>query len=155
MKWTQTLQDHKAYHIVQLPSISNMYLCPLRAIRALLASRHLPPSAPLFAVSCSPHHQVIDTHIRDALKQTLIYLSIPLSGHGFHTFRRSGATYCFNNNVSLQNIMSQGLWSSSAIWIYLQNSTQAASTIPLIFASKIPPTFLAWVWCEKSMSMSM
>ena len=141
MKWTKTLQDRKAHHMVQLPAINNMYLCPVRALRALMASRPLPPSAPLFAVAYPPHHQIIDTHIRDALKQILTHLSIPLSGHGFHTFRRSGATFCFNNNVSLQNIMAHGLWRSSAIWTYLQHSTQAASTVPLTFASKIPPTF--------------
>ena len=141
VKWTKTLQYRKAHHVVQLPALDNMYLCPVRAIRALLASSHLPPSAPLFAVSYPPHRQVIDPHIRDALKQILIYLSIPLAGHRFHTLRRSGATFCFNNNVSLQNIMSHGLWHSSAIWTYLQNSTQAASTIPATFTSKIHPTF--------------
>ena len=141
VKWTKTLQDRRGHHMVQLPAINNMYLCPVRALRALMASRPLPPSAPLFAVAYPPHHQIIDTHIRDALKQILTHLSIPLSGHGFHTFRRSGATFCFNNNVSLQNIMAHGLWRSSAIWTYLQHSTQAASTVPLTFASKIPPTF--------------
>ena len=104
VKWTKTLQDGKAYHMVQLPSINNTYLCPVRAIEALMASRPLPPSAPLFAISHFPHHQIIDTHIRDALKQIRTYLSIPLSGHSFHTFRRSGSTFCFNNNVSLQNV---------------------------------------------------
>ena len=89
VKWTKTLQDRKAHHMVQLPVINNMYLCPVRAIRALMASRPLPPSAPLFAVAYPPHHQIIDTHIRDALKQILTYLSIPLSGHGFHSLLRS------------------------------------------------------------------
>ena len=117
VKWTKTLHDRKAHHMVQLPAINNMYLCPVRAIRALMASSPLPPSAPLFGVSYPPYHEIIDTHIRDAhiLKQILTYLSIPISGHGLHTFRRSGATFCFNNNVSLQNIMPYGLWRSSAI----------------------------------------
>ena len=141
IKWTKTLQDRKAHPIVQLPSINNMYLCPVRAIRALLSSRSLPPSAPLFAVSHPPYNQIIDTHIRDALKHILRHLSIPLLGHGFHTFRRSGATFCFNKNVALQNIMSHGLWRSSAVWSYLQNPSEAASIIPLTFSAHIPPTF--------------
>ena len=87
IKWTKTLQDCKAHHIVQLPSIDNIYLCPVRAVRALLPSRLLPPSAPLFAVSYYLHNQIIDTHFRDALKQVLKYLAIPITGHGFHTFR--------------------------------------------------------------------
>ena len=136
-KWTETLQYSKVLHIVQLPSMNNKYLCSVRAIRALLASRPLPPSAPLFAVSYYPHNQIIDTQLRDDLKQVLKHLAIPLTCHGFHTFSRSGATFCFNKNVSLQNIM----WHSSAVWTYLQNSSQTASTIPLTFASNIPPTF--------------
>ena len=54
IKWTKTLQDRRAHHIVQLTSINNMYLCPVRAIRALLSSRLLLPSAPLFAVRHPP-----------------------------------------------------------------------------------------------------
>ena len=67
-KWTETLQYSKVLHIVQLPSMNNKYLCSVRAIRALLASRPLPPSAPLFAVSYYPHNQIIDTQLRDDLK---------------------------------------------------------------------------------------
>ena len=38
IKWTQTLQHHKSHHWVQLPSIHNHFLCPVRALQALLAS---------------------------------------------------------------------------------------------------------------------
>ena len=37
IKWT--LQDHKFYHILQLPKIKNLFLCPVKALRALLGSR--------------------------------------------------------------------------------------------------------------------
>ena len=54
IKWTKTLQHHRSHHIVQLPTIQNHFLCPVRALRALLTSRILPPSAPLFANNFSP-----------------------------------------------------------------------------------------------------
>ena len=141
VKWTKTLQDHKSNHVIQLPELENIFLCPVRALKALLASRPLSPSAHLFANCYPPFNQVIDSHMRHALKQVLILRNIPPIGHGFHTFRRSGATYAFDHNVALQNIMAHGLWRSSSIWTYLQNASQAASIIPLTFSSSIPPNF--------------
>ena len=141
LKWTKTLQDNKSFHVIQLPEIQNIYLCPVRASKALLASRPLPPSAPLFANNFSPYKQIIDTHIRDALKKVLTHRNISHTSHSFHTFRRSGATFAFDHNVALQNIMAHGLWRSSAIWTYLQNASQAASIIPHTFTSNVPSTF--------------
>ena len=71
IKWTKTLQDNSSHHIVQLPLLKNIYLCPVRALQALLNSRDLPPSAPLFTSIHHPHSQVIDTHVRYALKKIL------------------------------------------------------------------------------------
>ena len=141
IKWTKTLQDHKSHHVIQLPELENIFLCPVRALKALLSSRPLSPCAPLFANRYPPYHQVIDSHIRHALKKILILRNISPLGHGFHTFRRSGATYAFDHNVAIQNIMAHGLWRSSSVWTYLQNASQAASIIPLTFSSSIPPRF--------------
>ena len=130
IKWTKTLQDNKSHHVIQIPSIENIFLCPVRALQALLKSRSLPPSFPLFANLTYPHHPIIDTHIRNALKKVLAFKNFPLKGFGFHTFRRTGATFSFDHNVALQNIMAHGLWRSSAVWTYLQNASQAPSIIP-------------------------
>ena len=62
IKWTKTVQHYKSHHWIQLPSIKNRFLCPVRALQALLASRPLPPP-PLFANNFYPHAQGIDTHI--------------------------------------------------------------------------------------------
>ena len=101
LKWCKTMQDNKSHHILQIPEIDNIWLCPVRALKALLSSRPLHSVAPLFANKVPPYSQIIDTHIRDALKTVLSSLRISPIGHGFHTFRRSGATLAFNNNVSL------------------------------------------------------
>ena len=136
IKWTKTLIDHKSHDVVQLPEIDNVYLCP--ALKALLHSRQLPPSAPLFATNTPPFHQALDSHIRQALKTILIARNINHSAHGFHTFRRSGATLAYDHSVPLQNIMARGLWRSSAVWTYLQNASQAPSIIPTTFSSIVP-----------------
>ena len=49
LKWIKTMQDYKAYHIFQMPEVDNGWLCPVRSLKALLASRLLPSYSPLFA----------------------------------------------------------------------------------------------------------
>ena len=116
-------------------------IASVRALKALLASRPLHDTGPLFASRHPPFNQVIDTVVRDVLKQILAKLRISPTGRGFHTFRRSGATLAFDNNIPLQNIMAHGLWRSPAVWTYLQNATQASSTIPSTFASVLSSYF--------------
>ena len=135
LKWTKTLQHHKSHHLVQIPLLPNNPLCPVHALKQLLRSRPLEPTHPLFAHRSHPYHPVTDTSIRDALKWVLNHLNIPLQGHGFHAFRRSGATLAFDNNIQLQDIMAHGLWRSSAVWHYLQKASVAPSIVPTTFAS--------------------
>ena len=138
LKWTKTLQDSSAHHFVQIPVLKNPTVCPVRAIKKLLRSRDISPSAPLFAHNSPPFYPVTDTTIRDGLRKVLTHLGIMLVGHGFHTVRRSGATLAYDNNIQLQHIMAHGLWRSAAVWTYLQNASLAPSIIPSTFADIIP-----------------
>ena len=81
LKWTKTLQDRSAHHFVQIPKLINSHLCPVKAIQELMQSKPLPPHAPLFVHKNYPHHPVIDTTIRDALRTVLTHLHIPTRGH--------------------------------------------------------------------------
>ena len=135
LKWTKTLQHSKSHHLLQIPLLPNDPLCPVQLLKQLLRSRPLEHTQPLFAHRSYPYHPVIDTSIRDALKWVLNHLNIPLQGHGFYAFRRSGATLAFDNNIQLQDIMAHGLWRSSAVWHYLQKASVAPSIIPTTFAS--------------------
>ena len=81
----------------------NIYLGPTRALKSLISSRSLLLTALLFTNCFPPFSSVIDTHIRDSLIKLLT-----LYGHGFHTFRRSGATLAFDHNVPVQNTMTFG-----------------------------------------------
>ena len=61
-------KSQKSHHIIQIPSISNTYLCLVKALQRLLAT--LPPDAPLFANLHHPHSQILDTHIRNSQTQS-------------------------------------------------------------------------------------
>ena len=140
MKWSKTLQSPNSHHIIQLPSISTFFLCPIRALRALIRSRPLSDDGPLLACVQFPHHQVIDTVVRDALRTVLLHRGLPTKGYSFHTFR-SGASFAFDHNVKIQNIMYHGTWRSSAVWSYIQQSSHSSSIVPLTFARHIPSSF--------------
>ena len=94
LQWTKTLQESTSRHFVQIPALSNLVICSVLALKQLIASRCLSQSSPLFANNVPPYLPVIDT-IRDALH--LDHIGIPLLGHGFYIFRRSGATYAYDN----------------------------------------------------------
>ena len=106
-----------------------------------MASRPLTHSSPLFTLNLPPYVPVMDTTTSDALHKVLAHIGIPSLGHGLHTIRHSGATLAFDNNVQLQHIMAHGLWRSSAVWNYLQNTSLAPSIIPATIASIIPQRF--------------
>ena len=48
LKWRKTMQNRNAHQFVQILHLSNTVLCPVTAIKALLDSRPLPSTAPLF-----------------------------------------------------------------------------------------------------------
>ena len=141
IKWTKTLQDNKSHHVIQIPSIENIFLCPVRALQALLKSKYLSPYFALFANLAHPHNSINDTHIQNALKKVLAFKNFPLKVFSFHTFRRTVATFVFDHKVALQNIMAHGLWCSSAVWTYFQNASLAPSIIPTTLATRIPSHF--------------
>ena len=136
IKWSKTNQTRRNVHWLQLPYLnSHTDICPVRAIYALLKSRPLAKNAPLFADPTGT--PILDTIIRDTLRKILQCIGIPTQGHSFHTFRRSGATWAFDNNVPLEHIMHHGSWHSEAIWNYLQQTSTATSQVPATFASTL------------------
>ena len=55
----------------------------------------------------------------------------------FHTFRRLGATFAFNNDVALQNIVKHGTWTSDCVWRYITDSADADDQVANIFRAKL------------------
>ena len=76
IKWTKIPQDHISHHIVQLTQLENIYLCPVRALRALFSSRRFPHNPSLFVTIFPPYSYIIDTHIRNASLKLILHLFI-------------------------------------------------------------------------------
>ena len=150
LKWTKTLQERSAHHIVQLPHLKNKWLCPVTVVRDLLLSRPLPHNAPLFALLSPPHPQVIETPIRYALKSILKAINYPLAGHGFHSFRRFGATLTYDNNIPLQN----SLMAFGGVLQFVTIYSKHLVPLPSFPSHLLPSSLLlcSWVWDLKCLS---
>ena len=130
LKWCKTMQDNKSHHVVQIPQINNYWLCPVRALRTLLISRPLHDTDPLFANKEPPFNQVIDTVIRDALKQVLANLKI------------SRLTTIFPCRTSWH--MAYGVAPQCG------HTYKMLPKLPLLSPAPLLPSFRAlfdWVWC--------
>ena len=134
IKWSKNNQNRKNLHLVQLPKLKNPLLCPVKAMYDLLNTRKGLPHSPLFVLRRTGAI-LIDTQIRDVLKSILRSLGIPLQGNDFHTCRRSGAVWAFDNQVPIEQIMYHGAWRSNAVWEYLQHASLASATVFPTFAS--------------------
>ena len=72
----------------------------------------------------------------------LSYLKIQPKGQGFYSFPDPGATAVNKNNLSLQNIISHGLWHGLFVWTYRQMPVSVTpSVIPSTFVNIIPSSF--------------
>ena len=135
IKWSKTLQFHDQIKLLHIPVLNNL-LCPVTAIRNVILLSPQNPNAPLFQFK-SQHGWVpmTDNLVRANLRSILINLHLPPSYVTFHSFRRSGATFAFNNNVPLQSIKHQGTWTSDCVWKYIVDSADTGSKVAETFSS--------------------
>ena len=116
--------------LITVPRIPNSILCSVTALSNLLALTPKGSNNPLFQVKV---HQtwvpLTDTKVRCHLSLLLSKLKLGDTGYTFHTFRRSGATFVFNNNVALQNIQKHGTWTSDCVWRYITDTVDAGEQV--------------------------
>ena len=134
IKWSKYIQTRDRVVCVPLPSLGLSPLCPVTALKTLLKIVPAGKNGPLFQIKCNSKWQVLtDSKIRHHFSLVLSSLGLQSKGFTFHSFRRSGASFAFNHQVSLQDIKSHGTWSSDAVWRYLVADETKASQVPLTF----------------------
>ena len=120
LKWSKTLQQQGSYATVQLPCLGTSQLCPMKAIEIMAKLLPAGQNDPLF---CIPQGTrllpLTQSKVRKVLQNIVIRLDLCPSAFSFHTFRRTGASLAFNNNVPLEAIKHQGTWSSDSVWTYI------------------------------------
>ena len=133
VKWSKTIQNRTDIHTIPIPILGDSILCPYKAVRQLLL--HIPGSSnsPLFVIPRShglvPLTDSVARRHLHAISQKL-KVSPPLK---FHDFRRSGATWAFQNGVPLQDIMFHGTWKSDSVWKYIKSTPQLSSPVSSTF----------------------
>ena len=135
IKWSKTMQTNDQAKLIRLPILNNS-LCPAAALRHLL--QHSPGSknSPLFQFRCSQMWvPLTNNRVRAHLRNILSLLNLHTSFITFHSFRRSGASFAFNHNVSLQQIQKHGTWTSDGVWRYVSDSVDAGSQVATTFAA--------------------
>ena len=111
------------------------------AIRNLLSITPGPKNAPLFQYkTLQGWLPMTDTQVRHHFKIILAKSQLQDANLTFHTFRRSGATYSFNANVSLQDIQSHGIWTSECVWRYITMDHNASDQVAKAFQNNLHST---------------
>ena len=123
------------YQVVQLPIIQDGDLCAVIALRTMVKYLgKLSKDSPLFQIKTKSGLGLLTApKARSFLKLMVAGIGLSPAHYTFHSFRRSGASFAFDNNVELAAIKQHGNWRSEAVWTYLQNTPTAASTIPTTF----------------------
>ena len=136
VKWTKTLQSRNAVKILKIPSLGRSPLCPVTALKVILAITPGSTNSPLFQVKKNGKwYPLTDSRLRKNLAIILARLGMAKSNITFHSFRRSGATLAFNSSVPLQDIQSHGTWTSECVWSYITQDHNASQVVAHTFAS--------------------
>ena len=138
VKWSKTMQSNNQVKLISIPAISRSRLCPVSAISNLLSITPKGRNLPLFQVKNAGNWvPLTDTGVRRHFSLILQRLDLAHTGYTLHTFRRSGATFAFNNDVALQNIQRHGTWTSDCVWRYITDSTNAGDQVAEMFKNKL------------------
>ena len=129
VKWSKTMQNKDKVKILKIPSIPGSPLCPVHALQLLL--KNSPGSnSPLFQnLFNNKWVPLTDSKLRKHFSSILKRLHLQHSGYTFHTFRRSGTTFAFNSNVTIQNIKQHGIWSSDCVYRYISSDINASEQV--------------------------
>ena len=134
VKWSKTLQSRNVVKVLKIPSLGSNPICPVNAIKNLLSITPGHSNSPLFQYKMSTQWvPLTDTKIRRHFNNILRKLNLHNSNITIHTFRHSGATFAFNSNVNIQEIMSHGTWMSDCVWRYITLDHNASQQVALQF----------------------
>ena len=123
---TKMHQHYDQTHSVVLPHIYNSVLCPITAVTEMFARiPALPSDIAIGYWEFGRYVPVVAHKVRQMLAMCVRQLRLNPVQFRFHDFRRSGATYSFNQNIPFEDIRLHGSWKSNSIYAYLQTTSTA------------------------------
>ena len=122
-------------HIVKLIQVNDRFMCSVNTLRSVLSTSAYAPNSPLLVWKHVTF--LTQTMWRKKLTSVLNLMQVPLIGVGFHTFRRSAATFAFEARVPVPVLQMHGVWHSDAIWSYMSYNTSQSLQVPLVFQSLV------------------
>ena len=123
VKWSKTMQYDKDVKLITVPKISGSSSSPLEALFQYKVTDSWVP--------------LTDARVRRHLNLIFDRLGLAGAGFTFHSFRSSGATFAFNNDVTLQNIQRHGTWTSDCVWRYITDSVHCGEQVADMFRNKL------------------
>ena len=130
LKWSKTMQTNNDITLITVPRIPNSIFCPVTALGNLLALTPGGSNLPLFQIKVNQTWvPLTDSKVSRHFSLILCKLNLGDAGYTFHIFRHSGATFAFNNDVTLQNIQKHGTWTSDCVWRYITDTVNVGEQV--------------------------
>ena len=109
LKWSKTLQNQNEFKVIPLPILGPSPLCPISALQVMCLSI---PADGNFRLSCVPQGlgliPLTQNKVRKKLRALVSSLGLDPEIHSFHTFRRSEASFAYNNGIGVESVKKQG-----------------------------------------------
>ena len=139
VKWSKTLQSLSQWTLVRVPLLSASPLCPVQAFQ--VNSSFIPASTNHSLFALPPHFSPpSQAKVRQFLAKILSELDLDPSIHTFHCFRRSAASFAFNNDIPLRSIKIHGTWTSDAVHRYISADFSQTASVASTFQRLLHPT---------------
>ena len=137
VKWSKTLQARDKITRIHIPVLPDSRLCPVTALKQMLASVPGSQNDPLFSICRQGCWlPLTDSIVRKHLTCIIRMLGWEHKHITFHTFRKSGASWAFQHGVPIEAIKKQGTWKSDCVWRYIHTTTKSHSD-PLLQAFRL------------------
>ena len=128
-KCVKNMQVSCQVQVVQLPQLSDTVICPVAALKEIVSHNSRHSDKPLFILTASK--------VRAVLCWLVAGIGLLPSEFGYHSFRRSGASWAFDNKIDFKHIKDHGGWCFDAIWCYLLKTPSAAGAVVRTFQERL------------------
>ena len=110
MTCAKNMQNSGDMHVVQLPLLPSFILCPVTALKDMVKYLKQGKEDPLFLILNGSGYKPLTAHrARSFLKLSVAAVGLNPRQFTFHSFRRSGATLSFDNDIKLDHFRQQAI----------------------------------------------